>query len=266
MMDVEHTEPPPRHLRFWEARAIYEHAAFVNLFPWLQLLPAGDGHPVLVFPGLAASDISTAPMRAFLRTRGYAAYGWDLGRNRGLRPGLRNRNMLRLKEIRERHGHKVSLIGWSLGGIFAREVAKEVPDDVRLVITLGSPFKGHPKATRAWRRYEQLAGHSVDEARLDANLHLAPPVPTTSIFSRSDGIVAWQCCMEDDRAHTENVEVRASHLGLGANPATLYVIADRLAQPEGRWLRFDRSGLRRLVYPNPWRGVQEAADVFKVAS
>ena len=156
MMDVEHTEPPPRHLRFWEARAIYEHAAFVNLFPWLQLLPAGDGHPVLVFPGLAASDISTAPMRAFLRTRGYAAYGWDLGRNRGLRPGLRNRNMLRLKEIRERHGRKVSLIGWSLGGIFAREVAKEVPDDVRLVITLGSPFKGHPKATRAWRRYEQL--------------------------------------------------------------------------------------------------------------
>jgi hypothetical protein len=138
-------------------------------------------------------------------------------------------------------------------------VAKELPDDVRLVITLGSPFKGHPKATRAWQLYEFLAGHSVDEARLGANLHLPPPVPTTAIFSRSDGIVAWQCCMEDDRAHTENVEVPASHCGLAVNPATLYVIADRLAQPEGRWFPFDRSGLRKLIYPDPWRGVRRAA-------
>ncbi len=238
---------------------MYEHAALVGTFPWLRLLPRGDGHPVLVLPGLAASDVSTAPLRACLRDRGYAAYGWDLGRNLGLRPGLTTRKLLRLREIRERHGRKVSLIGWSLGGIFAREVAKELPEDVRLVITLGSPFKGHPKATRAWRLYEFLAGHSVDEARLGAHLHLPPPVPATAIFSRSDGIVAWQCCMEDDRAHTESVEVRASHFGLGANSMSLYVIADRLAQPEGRWLPFDRGGLRRLVYPDPWRGIKRAA-------
>ena len=210
--------------------------------------------------------MSTAPLRAFLRNRGYEAYGWNLGRNIGLRPGLTNRKLKRLREIRERHGRKVSLIGWSLGGIFAREVAKATPDDVRQVITLGSPFKGHPKATRAWRLYEFLAGHSVDEARLGADLPAPPPVPTTSIFSRSDGIVAWRCCMEDDRAHTENVEVCASHFGLGANPTALYVIADRLSQPEGRWLPFERSGLRRLVFPDPLRGVRQAAGMFKMAS
>lgn len=259
MTDFEHAEPPPRHLLLWETRALCEHVAFIGALPWLRLLPAGDGHPVLVLPGLGASDASTLPLRAFLAGRGYAPYGWDLGRNLGLRPGLTTRKLMRLREIRERHGRRVSLIGWSLGGIFAREVAKELPDDVRLVITLGSPFKGHPKATRAWQLYEFLAGHSVDEARLGANLHLAPPVPSTAIFSRSDGIVAWQCCMEDELAHTENVEVRASHFGLGAHPATLYVIADRLAQPEGRWLPFDRGGLRQLVYPDPWRGVTRAA-------
>jgi hypothetical protein len=84
-------------------------------------------------------------------------------------------------------------------------------------------------------------------------LHVPPPVPTTSIFSRSDGIVAWQSSVEDKRAHTESVEVWASHCGLGHNPAAVYVIADRLAQPEGRWAHFDRSGLRSLIYPDPWR-------------
>jgi pimeloyl-ACP methyl ester carboxylesterase len=259
MKDVSDIEPPAPHLFFCEARAMWEHAALVGAIPWLSLLPAGDGHPVLVLPGLAASDMSTAPLRAFLRHRGYAAYGWNLGRNLGLRPGLTTRKLKRLREIREHHGRKVSLIGWSLGGIFAREVAKELPDEVRQVITLGSPFKGHPKATRAWRLYEFLAGHSVDEARLGADVPSAPPVPTTSIFSRSDGIVAWQCCIEDEHAHTENVEVWASHFGLGANPAALYVIADRLSQPEGRWSPFERSGLRRLVFPDPSRGVRQAA-------
>ena len=130
---------------------------------------------------------------------------------------------------------------------------------MRQVITLGSPFKGHPKATRAWRLYEFLAGHSVDEARLGADLHTPPPAPTTSIFSRCDGVVAWRCCLEDEGAQTDNVEVRASHCGLGVHPAALYVIADRLSQPEGAWRPFERRGLRRLIFPDPWRGVEQAA-------
>jgi pimeloyl-ACP methyl ester carboxylesterase len=245
--------PPSRVLLLAEVRAVYEFGAFIGVLPWLRTLPTGDGHPVMVLPGLAASDISTAALRAFLRDRGYAAHGWDLGCNFGLRPGLTERKLRRLRDIRQRHGRKVSLIGWSLGGVFAREIAKHAPDDVRVVITLGSPFKGSPKATHAWRIYELLAGHSVDHAHGSSELHVPPPTPTTSIFSRSGGVAAWQCSVEERRAHTESVEVWASHCGLAHNPAALYVIADRLAQPEGSWAHFDRSGPRSLIYPDPWR-------------
>jgi len=260
MSKVNKLVPPSRRLLLAEARAVYELAAFLWAFPWLRLLPAGDGHPVMVFPGLAASDVSTVPLRTFLRDRGYAAHGWDLGRNLGLKPGLNEFKLERLRELRRRHGRKVSLIGWSLGGIFARELAKRAPEDVRQVITLGSPVKGSPRATHAWWLYELLAGHSVYAAKSGAQLHLPPPVPTTAIFSRSDGIVAWQCCVEDERTHTESVEVWASHCGLGHNPAALYVIADRLAQEEGSWAPFDRSGLRSLVFPDPRRGTAQAAE------
>jgi pimeloyl-ACP methyl ester carboxylesterase len=248
--------PPSRRLLLSEWRAFYELVAFVGAFPWLRLLPSGDGHPIMVLPGLAASDLSTAPMRAFLRDRGYAAHGWELGRNLGLKPGLHGSTFDRLRDLRRRYGRKVSLIGWSLGGIFARELAKQAPDDVRQVITLASPFKGSPRATHAWWVYELLAGHSIEEASAEAELHEPPPVPTTAIFSRSDGIVAWQCCVEDQRTYTESVEVRASHCGLGHNPAALYVIADRLAQEEGDWAPFDRSGFRGLVFPDPWRAAE----------
>ena len=251
-MQTHEIEPPSRALLLAEARAIYEFGAFIGALPWLRRLPAGDGHPVMVLPGLGASDLSTAPLRAFLRDRGYAAHGWDLGRNFGARHGLTERKLQRLRHIRRHHGRKVSLIGWSLGGVFAREIAKNAPDDVRVVITLGSPFK-NPKATHAQRFYELLAGHSIENACSGLKLHVPPPVPTTSIFSRSDGIVAWQSSVEEKRAHTESVEVWASHCGLGHNPAAVYVVADRLAQPEGRWAHFDRSGLRSLIYPDPWR-------------
>jgi len=258
-MQAHTVGPPSRALLLAEVRAVYEFAAFIGTLPWLRRLPPGDGHPVMVLPGLGASDISTAPLRAFLRDRGYAAHGWELGRNVGLRQGLTERKLQRLRDLRRHHGRKVSLIGWSLGGVFAREIAKCLPDDVRLVITLGSPFKG-TRATNARRLYELLAGHSVEDAGEKFELHVPPSVPTTSIFSRSDGIVAWQCSVEDKRVHTESVEVWASHCGLGHNPAAVYVIADRLAQPEGRWTHFDRSGLRSLIYPDPWRDCTLRAD------
>lgn len=258
-MEAHKVEPPSRALLLAEVRAVYEFGAFVGALPWLRRLPPGDGHPVMVLPGLGASDLSTAALRAFLRDRGYAAYGWDLGRNLGMRQGLTKRKLQRLRDIRQRHGRKVSLIGWSLGGVFAREIAKQRPDDVRMVITLGSPFK-NPKATHAWRFYELLAGHSIEDACCSLELHVPPPVPTTSIFSRSDGVVAWQCSVEDQRAHTESVEVWASHCGLAYNPAAVYVVADRLAQPEGSWAHFDRSGLRSLIYPDPWRDSTPRSD------
>jgi pimeloyl-ACP methyl ester carboxylesterase len=153
-----------------------------------------------------------------------------------------------LKRTHERHGGKVSLIGWSLGGVYARELAKEFPKRVRCVVTLGSPFAGHPRATNAWRFYEMVSGQNVHDPKLIAQLRSAPPLPTTSIYSRSDGVVAWQCSMNDDAPLAENIEVHASHIGMGMNPLAMYAIADRLRQDPQHWQRFDTQGARRWFY------------------
>jgi pimeloyl-ACP methyl ester carboxylesterase len=235
-----------------EWRAPLEYGASLMAMPLLRTAPMGDGHPVLVFPGLAASDMSTGPLRRYLRDRNYAAHKWQLGRNFGPRNGVLKGCEMLARRMREHYGRKISLIGWSLGGIYARETAKQMPDDVRCVITLGTPFAGHPRATNAWRLYEFLSGERVDAApRNWEEIKQPPPVPTTSIYSRTDGVVAWQCSVQQDGPLTENIEVEASHVGLGVNPAVLYAVADRLAQPDGEWKRFDRSGLKRLFYKDP---------------
>jgi pimeloyl-ACP methyl ester carboxylesterase len=251
--------PPSRHLLLLELRAIWELGAFFSMAPLLRMAPRGDGHPLLVLPGLAASDTSTRPLRAFLKDRGYAAHGWKLGPNHGPRPGAEARMQQRLAELFERHGRKVSLIGWSLGGVFAREMARRAPAQVRGVITLGSPFASQPKASNAWRLYESLSGRDVGDWPERERMRTPPPVPSSAIYSRSDGIVAWQGCLEREGAQSENIEVEGSHCGLGHNPAVLYAIADRLAQAEGRWRPFDRSGVRGFVYPDPRRGAAGVA-------
>jgi hypothetical protein len=247
--------PPSKTLMFLEGRALPELGAFLGALPLLSLAPRGDGHPVLVLPGLMASDTSTRPLRSFLKNRGYAVSGWRQGRNYGLRPGVQAAMMDLVRELHETHGRKVSLIGWSLGGLYARQLAKMMPDHVRSVITLGSPFAGSPKSTNAWRVYEFTSGRRADDAddRFGGTLSSTPPVPTTAIFSRTDGVCAWQGCMEQPSSHSENIEVESSHCGMGHHPAAVYAIADRLAQPEGEWQPFDRSGLRSFVYPDPNR-------------
>ena len=247
--------PPSRTLMMLEGRAISELGAFVGALPLLSLAPRGDGHPVLVLPGLVASDTSTRPLRAFLRSRGYAVSGWRQGRNLGLRHGVQDAMVDLLQEMNDTHGRKVSLVGWSLGGLYARQLAKMMPERVRSVITLGSPFAAGPKATNAWRVYEIASGRRADEEdlRFGGALSSPPPVPTTAIFSRTDGVCAWQGCMEKTSAMSESIEVESSHCGMGHHPAAVYAVADRLAQPEGEWAPFDRSGWRGLVYPDPHR-------------
>jgi len=245
--------PPSKILQLLELRAFSEFAASLALLPLLRTAPRGDGHPVLVLPGLIASDTSTAPLRAYLKDRGYEVHGWGLGRNLGLRAGLEAKMQTRLREIHRQSGRRVSIIGWSLGGVFAREIASAVPDAVRTIITLGSPIQGDPRSTNAWRVYELASGQSVDDPKLRRRRQAAPPVPTTSIYSRTDGIVAWRCSVEQPSDDTESIEVPGSHCGLAVNPAVLYAIADRLAQPEGKWEHFDRSGLRGWVFPDPSR-------------
>jgi pimeloyl-ACP methyl ester carboxylesterase len=237
---------PSPILTLIEGRAVLEFAALIASFPILRRVPRGDGHSVLVLPGLGASDRSTGPLRAFLKDRGYDPHGWSLGRNVGPREGQREALAEQLASLHKKSKRKVSLIGWSLGGIYAREIAKRLPESVRLVITLGSPF-ANPGATAVRRIYEALRGERIAGADFK-RFQMPPPVPSTAIFSKSDGVVAWQSCLEPDAPQTENIEVEGSHVGLGVNPVALYVIADRLAQGEAKWAPFDRKGLRGLVF------------------
>lgn len=247
--------PPSKLLMLMEVRAIHEFGAFLGALPLLNFAPKGDGHPVLVLPGLITSDAATRPLRSFLENRGYAVSGWGLGRNLGLRAGVQDGMVDLLKELNDAHGRKVSLVGWSLGGLYARQLAKMMPERVRSVITLGSPFAGNPRATNAWRTYEVVSGQRADHSnpQFGGDMAQTPPVPTTAIFSRTDGICAWQGCVEKPGAHVENIEVQASHCGMGHHPAVVYAVADRLAQAEGEWAPFDRNGWRSLVYPDPAR-------------
>ena len=243
--------PPSKFLMLLEGRrALIEFGAFLNALPLLHLTPKGDGHPVLVIPGLMAGDGSTLPLRKFLEGRGYAVNGWGLGVNRGLREGVQDRMLDSVRELNHLHNRKISIVGWSLGGIYARELAKIAPDQVRSVVSLGSPFGGSPKSTNAWRVYELASGQSVDDVHDVAD---APTVPTTAIYSRTDGICAWQGCVEKTSTQSESIEVEGSHCGLAVNPAAVYAIADRLAQPESAWKPFDRSGWRSLIFPDPAR-------------
>lgn len=246
-------QPPSRLLQLLEGRAPWELGATVGMWPWLKLAPAGDGHPVLVLPGLVASDLSTRVLRRYLRERGYRVHGWGLGRNMGLRQGVEELMFEKLHAMYRRYGQKVSIVGWSLGGVYARVLAKHHPDEVRSVVTLGSPFAGNPKATNAWKVYEWASGQTADDPVQQERVRGRLTMPATSIFSRTDGIVAWGCSLDEETEHSENIEVFASHIGLGVHPAVLYALADRLAQPEGQWKRFDRGGLRSLVYPDPTR-------------
>ena len=244
--------PPSTALMLMEGRAVPELGAFWLMRPWLSVTPRGDGHPVLVLPGLMADDASTRALRSFLNSHGYKAHGWKQGRNMGLRGDLERAMLARIDELYERYGQrKVSLVGWSLGGLYARQLAKVAPDKVRCMISLGSPFAGSPKSTNAWRAYEIVSGSKVEDQDLLDTLADTPPVPSTSIFSRTDGICAWQACLNEDGPASENIEVIGSHCGLGHHPAAVYAIADRLAQPEGYWKKFDRSGgWRRLAFPD----------------
>lgn len=255
----ERHAPPSKLLLALEGRAVFEWAALALSWPLLGRAPCGDGHPVMVLPGLVANDASTWPLRRFIERCGYAAYPWQLGFNVGPRERIVRGLTERVRELHRRHRRKVSLVGWSLGGAMARAIAAAMPEKVRSVITLGSPLSGHPKGTNAWRLFELVSGFSADDPRLRAVLAHQPKVPTTSILSRRDGVVAWPMSLVPDTKRSENIEVSASHFGMGVNPTVLWAIADRLAQAEGAWQPFDRNGWRALLYSDPRRDAAPVA-------
>lgn len=215
-----------------------ELVALLPAYPLLRRAPRGDGHPVLVLPGFFATDFSTRTLRAFLRDRGYSAHAWKLGRNLGPNPELIAGMVERLRALRQRHERTVSLIGWSLGGVYARELARNFPSDIRQVITLASPFRdlSATSVPPLLRRFGSRHRPENDSRR--AQLGEPIPVPATAIYSKSDGIAAWRSCLEPPGPESENIEVESSHLGIGHHPVVLLTIADRLAQPEGAWRPF----------------------------
>ncbi|MEM6396059.1 MAG: alpha/beta hydrolase [Bacteroidota bacterium] len=236
------------------SRAAAEMGFFIPYRKWIACKDIGDQHPVLVLPGFMASDRSTKPLRKFLQQSGYNAYGWDLGRNTAKVEFL-DILLDKLESIYELEGQKVSLIGWSLGGVFARQMAKSNPEMVRQVITLGSPFKGVNQPNNIAWLYNLISGgkrvREVDPVLLE-DLPLPPPVPTTAIYTKEDGIVPWQLCMEEETDIHQNIQVRGSHTGLGVNPTVLEIIADRLLYKQSNWEYFQEDNVIKdlLFYPS----------------
>ena len=245
--------PPSLFMMLAEVRSLFEFNSSLLLSPLLMRAPKGDGHPVLALPGFLASDLSMAPMRRYLKELGYDTYAWNMGRNLGGVASKRGALRDLVRHIHDTTGRKVSVVGWSLGGIYARDLALQLPDMVRSVITLGSPFTSDVRATNATRLYEALSGEGInDNPEIQQAIAGDLPVPTTSIYSRTDGIVNWHTCHLNPSETAENIEVHlASHIGLGVNPAALWAVADRLAQAEGEFKQFDRSGPFAIAYAPP---------------
>ncbi|MGB3708142.1 alpha/beta hydrolase [Gordonia sp. (in: high G+C Gram-positive bacteria)] len=234
------------------SRSLWELAGYAWTWPAMATAPvSSDSQPVLVLPGLATSDLTTAPLRATLANLGYPTYGWKSGVNLGPTTRILDGMRARINEVYRRHGQPVSLIGWSLGGIFARELARETPEMVRQVITLGSPFRMQThNQSRAKPVYQLLT--PLHARRLETPLEAdAEPLsmPTTSFYSRLDGVVAWQACRDDPSNLHENIEVLSSHLGFGHNLAAVWGIADRLALPSATPAPFRPPSWLRHAFP-----------------
>ncbi len=249
--------PPPMLYAAAELFRVVGEAASLSL-SWMPLLASarqGDGHPVLVLPGFAAGDGSTLVLRRFLTRLGYRTLPWLLGSNRGAPVQLVSL-MRRFHRLTQTFDQPISIVGQSLGGVYAREIAREFPGAVRLVVTLGSPFAAvsHNETNPLVRLlFERMSGVSVEKMRSTMarqDPRVPPPAPVTALYSKTDGVVNWRSCMEVETARTENIEVVGSHSGMAVHPLVLHVIADRLAQGPGEWRKFDRSqGMRALVFP-----------------
>ena len=255
MKHVTRIGAPSRALLFTEpTRAAVEFGTFLAAAPLLRRAPHGDGHTVLVLPGFLADDRSTLVLRNTLGSLGYRTYGWGLGRNVGPTAEILEGMRTLLAHLAGSSGAPVSIVGWSLGGMFARGLGHELPQHIRQIVTLGSPFRSDaPIGSHAARSFERFAHLHVPHSELpdiDADRGQLD-VPVTAVYTKADGVVAWQTCLQDDGVRRENVEVPGSHCGLGHNPAALWVVADRLAQPAGRWAPFSPPSVARHLYPTP---------------
>lgn len=245
---------PSRLLTVLEGRVVGEFVSMIAARPLLDRLPRGDGHPVLVMPGFTAGDRSTQPLRALLDRLGYRTYEWGLGLNMGPTPRIVQGIVELLDRISEAEHEPVTIIGWSLGGIYARELARRDPAVIKQVITLGSPIQMIPTdrsaSTPKWEAAHHLHDPSVESGARDVD-RPSLQVPDSSIYTRMDGIVNWKTCLVERGPTSENIEVHGSHCGLGFNPSVAFVVADRLAQPVGTWSPFRAPLVLKGLFPKP---------------
>ena len=237
-----------------EGRGLLEMALLPASLPLLMQAPRGDGHPVLLVPGFMASESSLVALKVFLQNKGYDVHTWGLGRNMGFRSKHANALPQKIRYLHHVTGKKVSLVGWSLGGVFSMYGAQQALDCVRCVITLGSPVSvdaAGSQSPNAIKALYRLVSH-----RLGASAHVMQPrakdmrerrrlaIPTSCLYSLSDGVVPPQeATIDGDPSLHENIRIAGSHIGLGFNGIVLAVVADRLAQPEDNWKPFVAKGL-----------------------
>ncbi len=242
---------------FWllteTGRAMVELGAFYSYRRMKNNDHNGDGHPVMLLPGFMASETSLIPLENYLDELGYKVYQWGMGRNLAKKAFI-SALVSRLEQIYADHGSQVSLIGQSLGGIYARQIAKARPNLTRQIISLGSPIDGITKPNNARWLYDMLfkgrPSHAVD-SDLVIDIPKPAPVPSTSVYSKEDGIVRWEVCLEKEDDTHQNIQVRGSHIGMAVNPGVLRIIEDRLLHTKDNWKPFKpQSAMEHLLlYP-----------------
>lgn len=251
MSTASYIPPPSAWLALTEGhRAVIDMISLRMSRKALASVPNGDGHAVMVLPGFMGGDGYNGAFRRFLSKRNYGVHGWGLGRNLGPREGVLEAMSNRLEDLYDEYGGPVSLVGHSLGGIYARELARSMPDKVRQVISLGSPFgEGRMGASYPGKLFAAM--NPMDELPLDQDiLPIAPPVPTTAVYSHGDGVVNWQTAVQHNgHEQTQNIRVRGSHCGMTLNPTVWFLVAERLAQSEGDWKPFVSRSWSNVLYP-----------------
>ena len=228
-------------------RALFELASLIPSHPLLARAPRGDGHPVITLPGYRSDDSAMLTLRRYLKRWGYAAYPWGLGYQR---IDYEKRMLVTMAEVARKHDKRVTLIGWSQGGVIAREIAKKRPELVRQVVTLGSPIADAPEATTLFRIFRKTSQEEISNELMGIMREVASPLPDVRcicIYSNSDGIVSPEIAQDLVSPNVENIRVTSSHLGMAVNPVVLFIIADRLAQSEEDWQPFATSTLERIL-------------------
>ena len=261
-----HVGPPTALSSLLEARFILETALLPATLPLLVEAPRGDGHPVLLLPGFMAGEATLIALKLFLQSKGYDVHTWGLGRNMGFRNKHANALPQKIRYLHHTTGRKVSLVGWSLGGVFSIFGAQSTQECVRSIITLGSPVSvdsvGHqspPTLKALYRLVSHRLGTSVHmmQPRVKAmREHQRLDLPISCLYSLTDGVVPPQeATMDGDPGRHENIQVPGSHVGLVFNGIVLSIIANRLAEPENDWKPFKPKGMLGCV----WRHTTDSA-------